>query len=401
MKNTFFLMMLGIGAVSANVQASSLYDVTPSVGLLESSPLKWSFTLSAGYDDNVNAVAKSNPVHESSSYVGFSLGSSYSNQDARTQLSYNALLGGDVYTRNMHGRTDQVIGNSSLSMQLTHAFDSTLRYTMHNSVAYTPDPNYADGISASRRQGNTFTFNTSHTVGKSLDPRWALNTNVSYSGILYSESEYQDDNREYVNIGESLSFKASERTSYLANASGQFVLRQEGYNSQNIYTTVGIQHALSPRSNVSMNVGTQIKIQQGAGTKVYPTLSGGYNRVVTDSMSISCYVSYNNESVGTYYDGRNYGSNSTWRLGVNCTQKLTHVLSLNYGASAMFSDYSDGEAGLGDHKETTYNFNVGLSWRLDRSWSVAVGYAYTNADLGGFSTPYTRNVYSINTTYTF
>ena len=393
--------MLGIGAFCADVQASSLYDVTPRVGLLESTPLRWSFTLSAGYDDNVNAVSKSNPNYESSSFVGFLLGSSYSNQDSRTQLSYNVSLGGDVYTRNVHGRSDQVVGNSSVSMQLVHAFDSTLRYTMNNSVAYTPDPNYADGISASRRQGNTFTFNTSHTIGKSLDPRWALNTNMSYSGILYSEGDYKDDNREYVNIGESLSFRASERTSYIANASGQFVLRQEGYDNQNLYTTVGVQHALSPLSNVSLNAGTQIKMQQGFGTKIYPTLSGGYNRVVTDSSTVSFYFSYNNESVGTYYAGRNYGSNSTWRLGASCNQRLTHVLSLNYGASAMFSDYTMGEAGLGDRQQTTYNLNVGLSWRLDRAWSVSVSYAYTHADLGGASTPYQRNVYSINTTYTF
>ncbi len=394
-------MMLGIGAVCADVQASSLYDVTPRVGLLESMPLKWSFSVNAGYDDNVNAVAKGSASYESSSFVGFVLGSSYSNQDARTQLTYNARLGGDVYTRNVRGRSGQVVGNSSVSMQLTHAFDSTLRYTMNNSVAYTPDPNYADGISSSRRQGNTFTFSTAHTVGKSLDPRWAMNTNVSYSGILYSESEYKDDNREYVNVGESLSFKASERTSYIANLSGQFVMRQEGYNNQNIYTTVGVQHALSPLSNVSLNVGTQVKLQEGFGNKLYPTLSGGYNRVVTDSTSVNFYFSYNNESVGTYYAGRNYGSNSTWRLGVACNQRLTHVLSLNYGASAMFSDYTMGESGLGDHKETTYNLNVGLSWRLDRAWSVGISYAYTNADLGGFAAPYHRNVYSVSTTYTF
>lgn len=393
-----FLVWGGICFAPA-AAAFSLFDTAPTIGLPESYPVRWGVSLSAGYDTNVNAVRKSDPNYKASSFVRFGINSSYSDQDSLTSLAYNLNLGGTLYTENVSGSSNQLMSNSSLSLSLSRRFDSTLSYTTSNSLSYTPEPDYATGISASNRQGEAFNYSTSHTISKALDARWSLSTTASYSGVMYSNKEYQQDDRNYVSLSESVSLRVSSRTSYSLTASAQVVDRNAGLDANNIYLNVGVNHSLSPISSCNLTVGSQMKNQDSVQDEWSPTLNAGYTRTVAGRLNINSYVALSNESVGTYRSGRNYASDQCWRMGVNCSQPLTHVLSLTYGASAIFSHYSMGQGGLPTNSEATYNLNCGFTLRHTSQLSSSLTYAYTHGRT--WDNKYARNVWSYSLSYSF
>lgn len=393
-----FLIWGGVCLAPA-ATAFSLFDTAPAIGLPESYPVRWGVSVSAGYDTNVNAVRRNDPDYKASSFVRFGVNSSYSDQDSLTSLSYNLSLGGTLYTENMPGSSDQLMSNSSLTFSLTHRFDTTLSYTTNNSLSYTPEPDYATGISAANRQGEAFNYSTSHTISKALDSRWSLSTTASYSGVTYSNKEYQQDDRNYLSLAESATFRANSRTSYSMTASTQMVERNTGLDAKNIYLNVGINHSLSPISSCTLTVGSQMKNQDGVQDEWSPTLNAGYTRTVAGRLNINSYVALSNESVGTYRSGRNYASDQCWRVGINCSQPLTHVLSLTYGGSAIFNHYSMGQGGLPTNSETTYNLNCGLTLRHTSQLSSSLTYAYTHGQT--WDNKYARNVWSYSLSYSF
>lgn len=394
-----FLLLVGFCAGVPAASAFSLFDTAPSIGLPESYPLRWGVSLSMGYDTNVNSVERSNPSYKESSFVRFGISSSYSDQESRTSLTYAMHLGGTLYTENMPGSSDQLMSDCSLSVALSHRFDSTLSYSTNNSVSYTPEPDYSSGISASRRQGEAFNYNTSHTVSKALDARWSLSTSASYSGVMYSNKEYRQDDRNYVSITENVSFRVNTRTSYTAGCSGQMVARNMGLNARNFYMNVGVNHSLSPVSSCNLTVGSQLKSQNGMEDKWSPTLNAGYSRVVAGRLNVHSYVALSNESVGTYRNGRNYGSDQCWRIGVDFSQPLTHVISITYGVNAIFSHYTMGQGGLPSDSDRTYNLHAGLTWRHTSHLSSSLMYSFTDGHT--WETNYLRSVWTYGISYSF
>lgn len=393
------LLLVGVGLGVPGAGAFSLFDTAPSIGLPESYPIRWGASLSAGYDTNVNAVRRSSPDYEDSAFVRFGVNSSYSDQESMTSVSYAFNLGGTLYAKKVRGSSDQLMSNSSLSLSLTHRFDSTLTYSTNNSVSYTPEPDYASGISASRRQGEAFNYSTSHSLSKALDSRWSLSTSASYSGVVYSNREYKHDDRDYISLSESATFRVSTRTSYTASVSGQMVSRNMGLNARNLYMNVGVNHSLSPVSSCNLTVGAQMKDQNGLADEWSPTLNAGYSRVVAGRLNVNSYIALSNESVGTYRSGRSYGSDQCWRMGVTVSQPLTHVISINYGATAIFSHYAMGQHGLPSDSDRTYNLNFGFSWRHTSHLSSSVNYAFTDGHT--WDNNYLRSVWTYSLSYSF
>ncbi len=394
-----FLIWGGLGVVVPAAGAFSLFDTAPPIGLPESSPVRWGVSLSAGYDTNVNAVRRSNPQYKESSFVRFGISSSYSDQDSLTSLAYQLSLGGTLYTENVPGSSNQLMSNSSLSLSLTRRFDSTLSYITNNSLSYTPEPDYATGISAANRQGEAFNYSTSHTISKALDARWSLASTLSYSGVTYSNKEYRHDDRNYLSFSESATFRANTRTSYSLTASAQMVDRDTGLDARNIYLNGGINHSLSPISSCNLTIGAQMKNQDDVRDEWSPTLNAGYTRTVAGRLNINSYIALSNESVGTYRSGRNYASDQCWRMGVRCSQPVTHVISISYGASAIFNHYSMGQGGLPTDSEATYNLNVGLTLRHTSKLSSSLSYAYTHGRT--WENKYARNVWTYSISYSF
>ena len=115
MKSLFYLSLLASGLVGAHAYGQSLYTLAGPVGLEESLPLKWTFNVAGGYDDNVNAT---NSNQQESAFISTDIGASLANYDAVTQYAFSAKLGGIFYLKDLEGDTNESLSNSTLNASL-------------------------------------------------------------------------------------------------------------------------------------------------------------------------------------------------------------------------------------------------------------------------------------------
>lgn len=98
-----------------------------------------------------------------------------------------------------------------------------------------------------------------------------------------------------------MSVKTSELVSYNLSLTYRYDMKKSryGYNSNNLYATLGTNRSLTPYSSMNVNIGVQQKIIHRE--KIWtPTVRLGYNRKVVEGFSINLYGSLDNENVDTY-----------------------------------------------------------------------------------------------------
>ena len=400
MKSYFYKSLLLSCAVAASAGAISLYDMAPSVGLPESHAIKYNVYGRLGYDSNPSTSSYSSKG--ASAYVSGGIGASYADFESVDKISYNVSIGATRYLESSTTEDKEMFADCRLSASLVHAFTSRSSYSGSLSVSYSPEPEYASGISAARRQGDTLNWSFNNSYNQSIDSRLSWNVNGSYSGNVYGEKEYQSDDRQYLNAGVGLSYRSSELLSYSANASYRYDMRQEGYNSNNLTLSVGFNRSLDPVSSCHGSIGLQTKYVSGK-SMLTPNLNLGYNRKVAEGLNMNAYLTLSNENVDTYRGvGMNYLSDVTWRMGVSCSYVLSPDVSFSFGVSVMRSQYSEGTGRLRDETNTTINPTLGFTYRFSETLVGNVNYQYTwyDTDRTG-SDGYTRHNVSTGLTYNF
>lgn len=403
MKSNFYKVLLLTGLCAVNVRAISLYDASPSVGLPESHAAKYNTYVRVGYDSNMDAVSEDETA---STYVNAGFGATFADYESVDKISYRFNIGATRYAKASERGAEggkKMYADCGLSASLVHAFTSRSTYSASLSVTYSPEPDYASGISASRRQGDCLNWSFSNAYSQSIDSRWSWNVNTGYSGNLYSETEYQSDDRQYISVGSGLNYRSSELLSYKANFSYRYDLRDKGYNSENITATIGFSRSLDPVSSCSASVGVQTKWVSSESV-LSPVVYLGYNRRVSEGLSASLYLNLSNENVDTYRGvGANYISDLTWRVGANCSYRLSPDVAFSFGLSLMRSNYTKGTGPLQDETNTTISPTVGMSYMFSERLQGSVSYTYTwyesDRDRDGYD--YTRHNVSTGLTYTF
>lgn len=394
MKTSVLKAFALVGLCTSTSYALSLYDTAPPIGLPESHAVRYNAHVSMGFDDNLNSSSHN---RESGTFVNFGVGASYADYESVTNLSYNAHIGGTLYDDKANGTEEQLFSDISLSASLSHSFGPGSSYSLSANVSYKPEPDYENGISASRAQGDCLNWSVSNAYSQSIDSRWSWSVNAGYSGNIYSNDEYQHDDRQYLNTGASLSYKYSPLTSYSLSTSYRYDFRRVGLNSENLYVNGSVSSSLSPVSSVSLTVGMQTKFIDG-GSDIYPNVRFGYNRTLTEGLSLSSYVSYDNENIDTYAGAGNYLSNATWRIGMTSTYRFSPRVSFNLDVSMINAAYEDGTNGLGDRDRLTWTAGGGMTYQFTQTLSGNVRYTYTK-QTGYYD--YYRNVVSAGFSYAF
>ncbi len=400
MRSYFYKSLLLAAVAAANAGAISLYDMAPSVGLPESYAVKYNAYGRLGYDTNMNSASSGD--EEGSAFVSAGIGGSYADFESVDKITYTFNLGVTQYLTSSNNSGEKTYADCNLSASLVHSFTARSSYSASLNVSYSPEPDYASGISAARRQGDCLNWSFSNSYSQSIDSRLSWNVNAGYSGNLYSETEYQSDDRQYVNTGIGLTYRASELLSYNTNFSYRYDLRDTGYNSNNLTFSVGFSRALDPVSSCSGSIGLQTKVVHN-DTILTPNVNLAYNRKVAEGLSMSAYLTLSNENVDTYRGpNANYLSDVTWRLGVNCNYRLSPDVSFSFGLSVMRSQYTKGTGRLQDETSTTINPTLGMTYRFSEQLTGSISYQYTwyDTDRQG-SDGYNRHNISTGLTYTF
>lgn len=401
---SMFLKALCLSALLAGGGwAMSLYDTAPAIGLPVSQAVKYTLTARVGYDDNINSNYRGK---QRSIYTGANLGASYADYESSTKAHYDVSLGATYYFKRAYSSNQKWFSDTRIGGGLTHSFSERCTNNLQANLSYQPEPDYSNGMSASRAQGDCFNWSLSDSITRSIDSRWSWSLNASYTGNYYSKKVYEYDDRQYINGGASLSVRTSELVSYSLNLSYRKDLKKSGYgyNSDNIYATLGTNRSLTPYSSMNLSAGVQQKYIHREKI-LTPTLHAGYNRKVMEGFSMSLYASLDNENVDTYRGSvGSYLSDLTWRVGVNGSYTWSPDLSLTFGCSYYSSNYKRGENRMEDYNSYSVNPTIGASFRITDSLRGNLHYTYTVSNSTysyGRGNKYYRNNVSFSTTYTF
>jgi len=380
--------------------AFSLFDGAPPIGLPESKTINYNAHLAFGWDDNINA---SSDNRESSPFANFSISANTSEVEAATTYSYNARLGGTLYESDANNTSDTLFADCSLTASFSHQIDSARTVSANLSLTYSPQPDYSNGISATNVRGDVLNWDIALSYSHSLDTRWSLSGNTSYSGNVYGDNEYSSDNREYISVGGSINYVCSTLTTYSLNVSGQFDVHQIGKAANSLYVSGTVKTSLSPISSVSVTGGIQMK-NIASENNFYPTMDISYNRSLPEGTSLRFYVSLDNENIDTYQaNSGTYLSDASWRTGATLTKRLTSLFSVAFDFSLNTSYYGDAitqeGATLNDKTSITVNFTPSISYNITSTLSATLSYNYTIAnDQGG---DYNRSKISSSLSYSF
>ncbi len=397
MKSAFLKSLLLVSVAAPTAFAFDLYETAPSVGMPESHAIRYSANVSVGYDDNLNS---SDNNEQDGFFTQFGVGASYADHEAATQISYSVNLGGRLYDDASEATDRRFVSISSLTASLSHSFSPSSVYTTSLNMSYTMEPNIASGISSNYDQGEYFNWAWSHAYSQAIDARWSWTINGSYSGMVYTEEPYDDDNRQYLTAGLTLSYRYSSLTTYSVGTSYHHDIRKEGENSDNIYFNLSASHSLSPLSSVYASVGVQCKMIADE-SDLYPTFRAGYRRQITDGLSANLYVSLDNENIDTGRAANDiYLSDQTVRAGADLSYAWTHKVTFYVDASLLYRDYSDHTGGAADKSDTTWVIGMGMRYKFTEHLTGTIDYKYTSAEreVGG---DYDRNRISTGLSYTF
>ncbi len=405
MKSYFYKQLLLTVVCAGSAGAISLYDTAPMVGLPESHTARYSAYMRVGYDSNMDAV-HSDEV--GSAFVKGGVNASFADYESVDKISYRFNLGATHYLTSEEFRYGGSSGKKTfLDMGLTgtlvHAFNSRSTYSAALNISYSPEPDYSTGISAARRQGECFNWAFNNSYNQSIDARWSWNVNAGYSGILYSETEYQSDDRQYFTVGAGMSYRASELVSYNVRFSYKNDQRDYGYNSDNLTLMFGYDQAIDPISSFSVSAGVQQKFIHSKAI-LSPNIRLGYNRKASEGFSVNTYLVLSNENVDTYRGGNaNYLSDLTVRVGVDGVYTLSPDVAFTFGVSVLCAKYEEGTYGLKDETNLSINPRVGMKYRFTEHLMGDISYAYTyyDADKHRNNADYDRHVISTGLSYTF
>lgn len=398
MKSRFYKLAVLACLLSPAVSGMSLYDMAPPIGIPETYALRYTANVGVGYDDNVN----SSSINKTGSVVlRAGLGASGADNESVDKVSYNAHVGASWYAKKANSSDANWFSDTSLGASLSHAFGGGSVYSTNISLGYKPEPDYSNGISAARSQGDCFNWSWTNSYSRPIDSRWAWNASLSTSGNIYSESDYRTDNRQYLSGGLGLSYKSGDRVTYGLNASYKYDFREYGYDSDNVYLTLSVNRSIDAISSCSLSLGTQMKRVDGNDASWYPTVRAAYNRSLAEGLSCSLYVSLDNENIDTYSRtaNANYFSDLTWRVGANFTYRLSPLVSFYTGGSLISQNYSRGTNGLQNRDCVTWQAHVGMGYVFTESLRGDLRYGFTQANRDGGD--YDRQTVDCSLVYTF
>lgn len=398
MKSFVYKMLFACCALTPAVHGFSLFDTAPPIGVPESYAMRYNAYVNVGYDDNINYSVVNK---KSGGFVRFGVGASYADNESATRLSYNVRLGAQLYNDTAYGTDDRLFSDISVGARLYKALDRGSSYSCSLSLSYTPQPDYANPISRIDVQSDCLNWNLSNIYSQAIDERWSWNISLAYSGNIYGNENYYSDDRQYLSGGFGVKYKASPLTTYGITSRYSYEFREYGMDSESLYLTGDVSHALSPISSCSLSLGTQLKFIDGS-SDLYPYLSASYRRQLAEGLSATAYARFSNENTDSYSRSTNstYRSVETWRMGFDCSYAYTPRVSFLFGAYVTYADYGSSTANVGGYDRTTWAVTCGMNYNFTESLMGTLRYTHTESDDSRYG-EYDRNTVSAGLNYSF
>ena len=361
----------------------------PGSGNFERRPVRFTFSVNHGYDDN---VFTSNINKEESFFTSASINALLSLSNGRTSLEGGISLGG-IYYWDREG--DEFDPDIVWSLDLGHVFSPKLRLDISSSFSYQSNPDFAAGGIRTQRSGNYVNANVGFNLTQTFTRRFSAVYSYSVGGVYYDDNLIGDsDNRLDQTLGLQLRFLIQPTISLVGEYRFGFIT-YDSANRDSIshYFLGGADFTINRRLTASLRAGVQLRDSDDTGEDTSPFVESTLAYKFGDRSSVSWVNRYG-------FEESDFGfgtTRQTYRTGLSVSHQITSRIAGNLGAYFTDSTYD----GLNSDDEQTLDVTVGATYSLNRLLSFQVGYTYTEVFAESALREYDRNRVFAGVTFSF
>lgn len=391
MKTIFTTSALAVAALST-AGAQGLYNIASLDDSYDSSPLSYTVGVGYTYDDNVAPL--SGDDEDASSIEAF-VRANLSHADARTQWTAYLQVGYLAYLDDVDSLSSDGYLNVFGGFDLTHRINERLRYVTRNSVQRALEPDYSIGISNSRLQEPYTLFSTDHAIGY----RWTQRL-ATYTGVNAQFIKYDDDldilDRDTIGFYHDFRYQLSPKTvATLGYRYSQTDANGFAGDSTNQFITAGLEHRFSPLSVVTLRAGVQLRDVDNGEDSSNPFVEAGIQTRLAPLTTLRGYVRYSSEDYATSFPTGSYDNVLTLRAGLQLNHQLSQKVNVYAGIDYIDQSYEDSPNGLGDLDEQLVNYNVGLAYQINQTFSLTGTYNFSDLSSDDDAREYDRNRFTV------
>ena len=362
--------------------------------ITQSSPLKISVGVDAGYDSNSTTSAKD---ENSSAYVGAGVGLFYTFANELTRLDLGGNLGAQYYD-DAGSMNDNVFYNTRFTANVSHEISDRFRITNNGLVSYETEPDYFIGASVALRDDQYLFFYDRISGFYEINKRWSSVTGYGIEGITYEDeilSEREDRLTHTISQQLRYSFtpKTTGRAEYRLKATDYDSI---DYDSMSHFALAGVDHRFSETTVGTLVAGAEFRDYEDMGSdSTSPHAEAALTHRLSDRTSLRWLARAGLEDNEIFGFSERY----SYRTGITMDHAFTDRLRATGGASYVFSDF-EGDI-YESMTEDTIALQAGLAYRVVQNVDLRLSYYFTQNDSDDENRDYDRHRVSLGATASF
>ncbi|MDQ6624183.1 MAG: outer membrane beta-barrel protein [Verrucomicrobiota bacterium] len=356
------------------------------LGKFAAFPFHVSVTVRNGYDDNVNL---SSFDERESFFTNGAVNFTYDFGNARTRLSLNTGVSATYYWDNgnnqFNNNSDSFDVNAYFGFSIVHRATPRLTLSAQVNAAYLSRPGFDtfnnNFFVVERRSQNFFQTIDKFSVGYAWTPRFSTVTSYTLGYINYDDvviSQFED--RFEHTFGNEFRFLIQPTTTLVAEYRFGIVDYIENglRNSTSNFFLGGVDHSFSPRFNLSVRAGVEVREFDHAAAfgasdnNTSPYAEATVNYALAKNTSISFFNRYSQEQPNV----PDALSRETYRTSLS----LRHAFTARISAGLNFAyqhDAYDQTLAQNAFNEDSFDIQLSARYAINRNFAIDVGYQHT------------------------
>ncbi len=396
---------------NADVSKDTSKDIDLGTGKFSSFPFHVSVSVRGGYDDNVT-LSSVDP--RDSFFTNAALGVTYDFGSPRTRISLTSGVSATYYFDNGNNNSDDFSVNAYVGLSITHKATPRLTLAANLNAAYLSRPGFdtfnANFFSVDRRNQNYFQTNDKFSLGYAWTPRFSTVSSYTFGYISYDDETIArfEDRFEHT-FGNEFRFLILPTTTLVAEYRLGIVnyVDDNGRDSLSHFFLAGVDHSFSPRFNVSVRAGVEVREFDSSETRILfgnvddsrvaPYAEATVNYALAQNTSLTWVNRYSLEQPNV----PDALTRQTFRTALSVRHNFTARISAGLNAAYQHDEY---DATFSNPNFNEDSFDIGLSARyaINRNFSVDVGYDHTEVvSPDALFRSFSRNQVYAGVTFTF
>lgn len=386
-----------IGDRPGGVKSGSATNLNP-IGLFESSPFKYAFSLREGYDSNV-FTTHTDPI--SSFYTNFAAGVDYHFGNPRLQLT-SSLGGGVTYYYTRPGKKYDL--NGQFTLALVYLLTPRLTISGNTTIAYLSQPDTALYGNANRVNGDYVYTNSNIEGSYQWSEKFSTVTGYSAYANYYLNQQLNDTQSFWSStIKQSFHWLLLPKTTVVAEYRANPIIYTggAGMNSFGNFALVGFDQVFNPRFKWTLRLGAEQRFNQNPvdGNSTYFGPYGETNLAYQfgPASTLSWNARYGTEPSGL----TNVTQRQTFRTGLTLAHAFTPRISANLGLN-FEEDYFNQAGVINTYNQTIVDIALGVNFKINRHISLSAGYQFVDVLAPqNITQAYVRNVGFVGANFNF